>query len=93
VTVPSLIQDFVLLHGSPATYVKTGDSGAKRGQVFCSRCGSPLYTYSVEQPRTYGLRVGCIAQKAALVPTKQVWCQSALSWTMHIDPIAKRQKE
>ncbi|MBC8118031.1 MAG: GFA family protein [Burkholderiaceae bacterium] len=93
VTVPTLIEDFKLLSGSPKIYVKTGDSGAQRAQAFCPRCGSPLYAYSVDDPKTYGLRVGCIAERHALVPMLQIWCGSALGWTGDIEDIPGRQRE
>ena len=93
VTVPTLIADFELRSGSPKIYIKTGDSGAKRAQAFCERCGSPLYAYPVDNPTTYGLRVGCIAQRAELVPGLQIWCDSALSWTGDIGDIPARRRE
>ncbi|HKO67104.1 MAG TPA: GFA family protein [Burkholderiaceae bacterium] len=93
VTVPTLIEDFELRSGSPKVYIKTGDSGAKRAQAFCPRCGSPLYAHAVENPKTYGLRVGGIAQRRELVPTMQKWCDSALGWTGDIDNIPKRPRE
>ena len=93
VTVRALRKDFVLLAGSPRTYVKTAESGAARAQVFCPDCGSPLYTHAVGDTATYGLRVGCIAQRRQLVPRKQLWCRSALEWSMHIDDLPKRDRE
>jgi hypothetical protein len=93
VSVPTLRTDFVLLRGSPATYVKTGDSGARRAQVFCPQCGSPLYTYAVDDPRVYGLRVGCIEQRRQLPPQRQIWCRSALAWSMDIADLPKRERE
>jgi hypothetical protein len=91
--VPTLIDDFKLRTGSPKIYIKTGASGAKRAQAFCARCGSPLYAYPVDNPKTYGLRAGCIAQRGELVPTLQIWCDSALDWTGSIESIPKRQRE
>lgn len=93
VSVPVQIADFTLLAGTPKIYVKTGDSGARRAQAFCPDCGSPLYTYALDNPVTYGLRTGCIAERDQLVPRKQKWCRSALSWTMHIDGIPKSERE
>jgi hypothetical protein len=69
VSVRALQKDFVLLAGSPSTYVKTADSAAKRAQVFCSRCASALYTYAIDNTETYGLGVGCIEQRRELIPT------------------------
>jgi len=93
VTVRALQKDFVLLSGAPSTYVKTADSGAQRAQVFCPHCGSPLYTYAVGSHETYGLRVGCIAQRRELVPRHQIWCQSALPWAMDIHGLPARPRE
>jgi len=93
VTVPTLIEDFKLQTGSPKIYVKTGASGAKRVQAFCSRCGSPLYACAADIPTTYGLRVGCIAQRHELVPTLQIWWGSALRWAADIEDIPRRQRE
>ncbi len=44
------IEDFRLLSGSPKIYVKTADSGARRGQAFCSECGAPIYATDAENP-------------------------------------------
>ena len=49
-------EDFSLLSGKPKTYIKTADSGAKRAQVFCPDCGTPLYATSVgDGPKVFGL--------------------------------------
>lgn len=93
VTVPTPVENFKLLSGSPKVYIKIGDSGAQRAQAFCPRCGSPLYVYGVDNPTTYGLRVGCIAQRHQLVPTRQVWCRSALGWASNIANIPKRERD
>ena len=93
VTVPTLIEDFKLRSGTPKIYIKIGGSGAKRGQAFCPRCGSPLYSYAVDSPKTYGLRVGCIAERHQLVPKVQIWCNSALGWTSDIKSVPKRPHE
>jgi hypothetical protein len=93
VTVRTLQKDFVLLRGSPKTYVKTADSGAARAQVFCPDCGSPLYTHAVGNTETFGLRVGCIEQRRELAPRKQVWCRSALDWAMDLRGLPRREQE
>ena len=81
VTVPALEGSFHLVHGEPSIYVKVGDGGSRRAQAFCPNCGSPLYTYDADHPKVYGLRVGCIQEREALVPRMQKWCRSALRWT------------
>jgi hypothetical protein len=93
VTVRALQKDFVLLCGTPRTYVKTAASGAKRAQVFCPNCGSPLYTHALARTQTYGLRVGCIDERQDLIPNKQVWYRSALSWVEHLAAMPSRPAE
>ena len=82
-----------LLAGEPAVYIKTGDNGARRAQVFCPGCGSPLYTYNADDPRDHGLRVGCIEERRLLVPRTQKWCRSALAWTQRLDGLPRRDAE
>ena len=44
VTVSVPKADFRITAGEPKTYVKTGDNGRTRYQMFCGNCGSPIYT-------------------------------------------------
>jgi hypothetical protein len=81
-------------HGEvPRTYIKTADSGARRAQVFCPSCGSPLYTYDADDPRDHGLRVGCLAQRRELVPRIRYWCGSALPWSLDLRGMEEHQGE
>jgi hypothetical protein len=93
VSVPAREGSFRLVAGLPAIYVKTGDNGARRAQAFCPNCGSPLYTYAADNPGIYGLRVGCIAEREALVPTVQKWCRSALRWTENLAVVPRQEKD
>ena len=93
VTAAARREDFKLRRGSPRTYVKTGDSGAQRAQVFCGECGSPLYTYAVDDPAVFGVRVGSIDQRSQLIPRKQIWCHSAMPWAMDIRAVPQKERE
>jgi len=73
-------ENFRILRGSPQEYIKTADSGARRVQGFCGDCGTPIFATSADDRTAYGLRVGCLTQRAALTPTKQIWRCSALPW-------------
>ena len=76
---------FKFLTGEPKVYVKTGDSGDKREQTFCSNCGSPIYSTSVgDGPRRYGIRLGTVNQRDQIVPRKQIWFGSSQSWTQSV---------
>jgi len=93
VSVPAEDGSFRLLAGEPATYIKIADNGARRAQVFCPQCGSPLFTYDADHPAAIGLRVGCIDERQALVPRTQNWCRSALPWTQQLGGLQSRDRE
>src|SRR5438270_9348216 len=95
VSVPTRREDFVLRSGSPTTYLKTtADSGAPRVQAFCSTCGSSIYTRAARDDfETYGLRVGCLAERRSLAPSRQICCRSALPWAMDIAALPRRERE
>lgn len=72
--------------GEPSIYEKTSEGGRPRHLAFCARCGTHVYGISQgEGPRTYSVRVGTLAQRAALAPALQVWTRSSVSW---IDDLA-----
>ena len=81
------------LRGSPKTYVKTADSGTRRVHAFCPECGSPVYSSAISDPPFYSLRVGCLAQRDRLPPSRQIWCQSALHWSGNVEKVARVQKQ
>ena len=93
VSVPAVEGTLRLTSGEPTVYVKVGESGSRRAQAFCANCGSPLYTYDADDPKVYGLRVGCITERARLVPRKQKWFRSALGWTQSLGGLEKREGE
>ena len=81
------------LRGSPKTYVKTADSGTRRVHAFCPDCGSPVYSSAISDPAFYSLRVGCLAQRDQLPPSRQIWCQSSLHWSGNVEKVAQTQKQ
>ena len=94
VTVAASAEGFRLTHGSPKIYIKVGDSGNKRAQVFCAECGSHLYAHAaVENPESLGLRVGCLQERTALVPSKRIWCRSALAWSENLQGMQEVDRE
>jgi len=95
VSVPAAADAFVLRTGAPKRYIKrTADSGNPRVQGFCGECGTPIYATSLEdRPQWYGLRVGTLAQRAELPPRKQIWCRSALPWSMDVEDLPQAAKE
>jgi hypothetical protein len=75
-------QETLCVRGATKTYVKIAESGRRRAQVFCPECGTPLYAADADTPSgVASLRTGCLAERAALTPTMQIWCGSAADWT------------
>jgi hypothetical protein len=92
--VGSLPGTFALKSGTPKTYVKTAESGNKRVHAFCPECGTPIYATSPDpDPKTYGIRVGTLDQRAELRPARQGWCRSALPWSMDLTQVARVERQ
>ena len=88
VTVPVPEADLKMT-GTPKIYVRTADSGNKRAQAFCGECGTHLYSTTVgDGPKIYGLRTGTARQRDQLVPKRQIWHASALSWLPEFEGMA-----
>jgi hypothetical protein len=80
-SVPAQPDKFKILSGKPAEYVKVAESGRKRVQAFCPRCGSPIYATGVDDPKApYNIRAGVVRQRDQLVPKRQIWTASQQSW-------------
>ena len=91
---PTVSGTFELLTGELAQYEKIGESGSRRVQAFCPNCGTPIYSSPPDgETGFFGIRVGSIKQRAGLVPTHQIWYQSALDWTQDLSGMAKTQKQ
>ena len=86
-------ESFEFLRGEPKIYVKTAESGAKRAHAFCGNCGTPIYAAATHAPASYSLRVGAIKQRAELRPMRQIWCRSALPWSMDLSGIEKLDRQ
>ena len=77
--VPS--DNFRIVAGEPTLYVKTGESGNRRQQAFCPRCGSPIFSASPDPgPKVHMIRLGTIRQRDRFVPKVQLWSRSRQSW-------------
>jgi hypothetical protein len=93
VNVSAPAETFKLTRGVPKIYIKTADSGNKRAHAFCGDCGAPIYAAAPENTASYSLRIGALKQRAAIKrPTQQIFCRSALPWSMDLTGIAKRER-
>ena len=87
-------ESFVLLSGQPKIYINTtAESGTRRAHAFCPDCGTPVYAAAVTNTPTYSLRIGTLRQRAELRPHRQIWCRSALSWSMDLHEIARFERQ
>jgi hypothetical protein len=86
-------ETFVLRTGQPKIYIKTAESGTRRAHAFCPNCGTPVYSCAIADPPTYSLRVGCIRQRAELRPMRQIWCRSALPWSMDLRGVEQLSRQ
>jgi hypothetical protein len=86
--IPVPDHSFSLLSGAPTIYVKAAESGAKRAQGFCPRCGSSIYsTAAGDGPKDYYVRVGTVHQRDRLVPKVQIWSRSRQRWVSDLGAI------
>ena len=86
-------ETFRLLRGSPRIYIKTAESGARRAHAFCPDCGTPIYATAEVNPTSYSLRVGTIKQRGQFTPRQQIWCQSALPWSMDLHGLDRLDRQ
>ena len=73
------IEAFVL-RGTPKSYVKVAQSGNRRAQMFCPECATPLFATAPENATSVVIRLGCVKQRAELVPSTQIWQSAAMPW-------------
>jgi hypothetical protein len=90
---PARAEDLKVLRGAPKVYVKTAESGNRRAQGFCGDCGSAIYSADAEGAKVYMLRVGAMAERNALPPRRQIWCEAALDWARDLLDLPKIGKQ
>jgi hypothetical protein len=93
-TVVPVSSETLRLTGEPTIYVKTGDSGNRRQQAFCPKCGSPIYSAPPgDGPKLHFIRVGTINQRDQFVPKAQVWARSRQRWLGDIGTMPANEKQ
>ena len=81
---------FVVLSGEVTEYRKTADSGRVRPQGFCPRCGTAIYSTSIDDdPKAYNVRLGALRQRYELVPRRQIFARSQQAWVNDLNAIPK----
>jgi hypothetical protein len=81
--------------GQPTLYEKVAESGNRRAQAFCPKCGSPIYsTTPGDGPKeSYMLRVGILRQRDQLPPKQQIWARSAQPWVNGLGGLPKSETQ
>jgi len=71
--------------GTPRTYTKTAESGARSEQAFCDQCGTHLFgTVLGSSPLLCSIRLGTIHQRDQLRPVAQLWTRSRMPWVTEL---------
>lgn len=55
-------------------------SSDKKQRVFCSKCGSPIYSKHQDHPQIIRLRTGTITSGLDRAPDYQQYCDSKVDW-------------
>ena len=77
----------LVVRGEPKHYIKVADSGNRRAQVFCPECATPLFATAPENATSVVIRLGCVTQRAELVPTALIWQRSSVPWLSELHDI------
>jgi hypothetical protein len=83
----------MILHGEPADYRNTADSGNVMHRRFCSTCGTPLFSIAASRPHLVFVRAGTLDDPEIAQPATTIWTSAAPSWAC-IDeslPMVERQ--
>ena len=68
------------VHGQPASYTGTGDSGQATTRQFCGKCGSPLFTRPSVMPGAVIVSMGTMDADAALEPSMLIYNKRRRPW-------------
>lgn len=60
--------------------LKAYSSSKGKQRVFCSFCGSPIYSQRTDLPEVLRLRVGTVSNGPIPAPAYQIFCASAAPW-------------
>ena len=75
---PISLSKFALISGH--SLLKEFKASENKRRVFCSNCGSPLYSQRIDNPQTIRLRVGSITKGVIPKPDYHIHYGSLSSW-------------
>jgi hypothetical protein len=68
------------LEGEVGEYVSKADSGNVMRRRFCPKCGTQLFSQSLDRPDVMVVRVGTLDDREIGGPVSYIWTVSAPSW-------------
>lgn len=81
-------EEAVTFQGEVTTIIKTADSGNTVERGFCPRCGSQMYSRTIDPKGSpIRIRAGTLDDPELMAPQSTIWTSSAPSWAQ-IDPNA-----
>jgi hypothetical protein len=84
---PLLTAQFSILQGQEL--MKAYYSSPNKKRVFCSNCGSPLYSQREDKPQVLRLRIGTLDTPISAKPSYHIYCDSKAEWWSINDDLAQ----
>lgn len=75
---PIKMELFHLVQGE--ALLKSYFSSESKRRVFCSNCGSPLFSQRIDMPETIRLRLGTVTEGEIPAPQYEIYCESRANW-------------
>ena len=77
----------VLVHGEPAVFARTNESGAVSTQTLCGACHTRLWNINSSRPGMAVVRAGTLDASATLVPRAHIWTTRKQPWIVIADGV------
>jgi len=71
---------FRVTRGHPAEFSTLSEAGNMVSRVFCSVCGTHLYSVSEGAPDAYAVKVGALDDPSTFKPRLQIWTSEGQPW-------------
>lgn len=81
-TIIGIHKDQLTLHGTPATYSNSGDTGGKVTRHFCGNCGGRLYTSGDAPGDHIMVQAGSLDDPGAVSPQNVIYVKDKVHWDM-----------
>lgn len=75
---PIEFSKFTFTQGADLAKIYMSSPNKKR--VFCSNCGSPMYSQRTDMPQTIRLRLGTVTEGHIPEPNYEIYCESRSDW-------------